>query len=98
MLLPGTAGVIAFVAAHLVAGAAIGARLRFMAVLPASVLVLGESLLGDFYFHFAAWYALLVAGVVAVQVGYAIASRFRPADKAARPPAELHSLHTLEPK
>ena len=89
---------IAFVAAHLIAGALIGARFRFMALLPASALVLGESLLGDFYFHFAAWYVLLVAGVVAVQVGYAIASRFRPANKAARPPAELHGLHTLEPK
>lgn len=89
---------IAFVAAHLVAGALVGARFRFMALLPASLLVLAESLVGDFYFQFAAWYVLLIAGVAALQVGYAIASRFRPANKAAHPPAEIHGFHTLEPK
>ena len=89
---------IAFVIAHLAAGAVIGTRFRFMALLPAALLVLAESLVGDFYLHFAAWCVLLLAGVVAVQVGYAVASRFRPSHKAATPPAELHGLHTLEPK
>jgi hypothetical protein len=72
-------GIIAFAVAHLFAGVLIGTRFRFAALLPAFAVVAIESLIGDFYFGFSAWYIVLAVGVVAVQAGYAGGSRLRPA-------------------
>jgi hypothetical protein len=86
--------VIAFAAAHLIAGLLIGARFRFLALLPAFAVVVAESIFGDFYFRFAEWYVLLVVGLVCLQVGYAIAARLRPT----RRPAEVRPFQASTPK
>lgn len=68
----------AIACAHLIAGVALGKWFRFAVLLPAFAVVLIESLIGDFRLGLAPWYLLLIAGIVIVQIGYAVAARLRP--------------------
>jgi hypothetical protein len=93
-LLDRGADVIAFALAHFLAGILIGARFRFFALFPAFAVVGVESLVGAFYFGLAEWYVILLVGLVAIQVGYALASRVRPI----RRPAEMPPFQPSTPK
>lgn len=66
---------ILFVAAHLFAGILIGARYRIGALLPTFAVVAIESIAG-LWLDLAAWYVLLGAGIVAVQLGYGASALF----------------------
>lgn len=79
---------VAVAAAHLVAGVALGKWFRFGVLLLAFAVVLAESLIGDFRLGLAPWYLLLVAGVVVVQIGYALAARLNPVSHAERRPRD----------
>ena len=75
------------VALHLIAGFALGSRFRFGALIPAFAIVLAEGLVADLKFGVGSWYLLLIAGVVAVQLGYAAAGWFSPFRRTVRRPA-----------
>jgi hypothetical protein len=81
--------------AHLIAGVALGRWFRFGVLLLAFAVVLAESLIGDFRLGLAPWYASLIAGIVLVQLGYAIAGRLSPVNHAAQrptdPPKSMHA-------
>jgi hypothetical protein len=79
---------VAIALAHLIAGAALGRWFRFGALLPAFAIVLVESLIGDFRFGLGAWYALLLGGVVLVQIGYAMAARLTAVTRAESRPTD----------
>ena len=93
----GGAALLAFVV-HLIAGLALGTWFRFGALIAAFVVVLAESLVADIRFAIAPWYLLLIAGIVAVEIGYATAARFswfrRAVPRRAPPP----SWHASAPK
>ena len=82
------AGILVIALVHLIVGMALGRWFRFGALLPAFVVVLVESLIGDFRLGFAPWYLLFIAGIVILQIGYAGAARFRPVRRAAHRPTD----------
>ncbi len=84
-------------AAHVIVGFGVGMRLRFAALLPVFVLVLIESLIADFRFHFVPWYFLLIAGVVAVQIGYVLGF-VSPLHRTERRFPHFPSYHAPAPK
>jgi hypothetical protein len=83
---PDLTGLAALALAHFVAGLALGKWFRFGALLPAFAVVLAESLVADFRLGLAPWYALFIAGIAVVQIGYAAAAHFRIVSQSERRP------------
>ena len=63
-----------FILAHLIIGALLGTWLRFGALFPAFVLVAIEAAIAANFGVAIPWFFLLLAGVLALQLGYASAS------------------------
>jgi hypothetical protein len=63
---------------HFFAGIVLGGWFRFAILLPAFAIVAIEAIVAAVYPMFWPWYLILVVGLIAVQVGYVLASFFKP--------------------
>jgi hypothetical protein len=82
--------------AHFLSGILLGAWFRFAVLLPAFVVVVIEAAVAASFNLFAPWYAILLAGIVALQFGYTCACVLRPRRSEHPHPAARPSVSTPE--
>ena len=94
----GAVALAALAVLHVLAGIGLGLWFRFGALLVAFAVVVVESLVGDFRFDLAPWFALMIGGIVLLQLGYACAARLNPQRWAERHSGPQRSFPASTPK